>query len=94
MARQKKLHETLNGMLGRQASMEYRLQVNASKEMITHLYKQSSAYTQLIMVAGYAAYFAIWHSLKDYLTPVSVLWTTEKRSLARGRRLQQQKRIA
>jgi predicted Holliday junction resolvase-like endonuclease len=72
--RQKKMQETINEVLRWKSSVEYRLQVNASKEMITHLYKQSSAYTQLIMVGGYAAYFAIWNSVKDYLTPVSTLW--------------------
>jgi hypothetical protein len=72
--RQKKMQDTINEILRWKSSVEYRLQLNASKEMITHLYKQSSAYTQLIMVGGYAAYFAIWHSVKDYLTPVSALW--------------------
>ena len=42
--------------------------LDAQKELLAHTFSQAKAYTNVILVAGYAGVFAIWSFLKDDLT--------------------------
>lgn len=41
--------------------------VDSQIRIITGAYNQASAYTNLIIIAGYAGFFALWQMTKDYL---------------------------
>lgn len=41
-------------------------------EILSALYDKSAAYTNLIMAAGYAAFFAVWSNMKLLLTPLQM----------------------
>jgi hypothetical protein len=45
------------------------------KEIHAHMYEKSAAYTNLIIVAGYAGSFTVWGLTKDYLTKHEVFWS-------------------
>ncbi|MDI1273750.1 hypothetical protein [Polaromonas sp.] len=49
--------------------------LEAQKELISHAYGQARAYTNLILVAGYAGFFAIWSFLKPELTKPEIFWS-------------------
>ena len=43
------------------------------KEMLAELFSQARAYTNVVIVAGYAGAFAIWNFLSDRLAPATAL---------------------
>ena len=49
--------------------------VNAQKELIAHAFGQAQAYTNVVLLAGYAGFFAIWSFLKPELSKGQVLWS-------------------
>lgn len=52
-----------------------RKMLEAHKELVAHAYSQAQAYTNLIMVAGYAGYFTLWGFIRDYLTRATEFWS-------------------
>lgn len=66
--RDRELLESLNDVM-RQKNMTGQIAViEKQKEFLAHVYEKASAYTNLIMVGGYAGLFAIWQFTRDFLT--------------------------
>lgn len=52
----------------RQQSLSGQLSIlQQQKEILAHVYDKASAYSNLIMMGGYAAIFAIWQLMKSHL---------------------------
>ena len=49
--------------------------LEAQKELLAHTFSQAQAYTNVILVAGYAGFFAIWSFLKPDMTKATVFWS-------------------
>jgi hypothetical protein len=49
--------------------------LDAQKELLSSSFSRASAYTNLILGAGYAGFFAVWAFTRDQLTPPQVLWS-------------------
>lgn len=49
--------------------------LNVQVKLINALYDKAAAYTNLIMIAGYAGFFGIWQMAKDHLGASQVLWS-------------------
>lgn len=41
-------------------------------KVLSALYDKAAAYTNLIMVAGYAGFFAVWANMKGFMTPTEM----------------------
>ncbi len=44
-------------------------------KLASAIYDKATAYTNLIIMAGYAGFFGLWSITKDNLTPKQVLWS-------------------
>jgi hypothetical protein len=64
-------HNQLVGHINRisqeQAAAMQKKQVDVLKEILTHAYDKSSAYTNIIIIAGYVAFFSLWKETKVFL---------------------------
>ncbi|RFC37966.1 MAG: hypothetical protein DID89_2727548617 [Candidatus Nitrotoga sp. CP45] len=49
--------------------------LNAQKELTALTFGQAQAYTNVVLLAGYAGFFAIWSFIKPYITKEQVLWS-------------------
>jgi hypothetical protein len=49
--------------------------IDSQIKLASALYDKSMAYTNLIIMAGYAGFFGLWSVTKDNLTPKQVLWS-------------------
>ena len=49
--------------------------LEAQKELLAYTFSQVQAYTNVILVAGYAGFFAIWNFVKPDLTKATVFWS-------------------
>jgi len=49
--------------------------LDANKELLAHAYDRGMAYTNLILGAGYAGFFATWTFTRDRLTDRQTLWS-------------------
>src|SRR5690606_4600684 len=49
--------------------------IDAQKELLAHTFSQAQAYTNLILVAGYAGFFAIWTQLGADMTRATKFWS-------------------
>lgn len=49
--------------------------LEAQKELLSSAYSQAQAYTNLILGAGYAGFFAAWGFTRDQLSPPQILWS-------------------
>jgi len=58
------LAKIINEISAQQAKAQQRAQIEGIKEIITHSYTSGANYTNLIIVAGYVAFFAVWKSMK------------------------------
>jgi hypothetical protein len=47
----------------------------AQKELLSHTFSQAQAYTNVILAAGYAGFFAIWSQMGPNLTPATKFWS-------------------
>jgi len=56
--------------------------VETQIKIFSALYEKASAYTQLIIVAGYASYFGIWALVKEYINSRSAIWSALLMSLS------------
>jgi hypothetical protein len=50
-------------------------QLNVQKELLAHAYSQAQAYTNVVLLAGYAGFFAIWAFLKPDLSKSQIFWS-------------------
>lgn len=49
--------------------------LNAQKELTAHTFSQAQAYTNLVLVAGYAGFFAIWSFIKTDMSRAQIFWS-------------------
>lgn len=63
------LTKHVNDLRKFQLTIEYKQQLQAAHDLISKLHSQSVSYTNLILVAGYAAFFTLWSQLNDKLPP-------------------------
>ncbi|MBI4780641.1 MAG: hypothetical protein HY785_04895 [Oscillatoriophycideae cyanobacterium NC_groundwater_1537_Pr4_S-0.65um_50_18] len=59
------LNREVNDLRRFQANVEYDKQVQTVLEIISRLQTSNASYTNLILAAGYAAFFAFWSTLKS-----------------------------
>ncbi len=71
--RQDQLLTQVNDLTTAEMQAQQRAQINAIKEIVTHSYSRSAAYTNLILVAGYAAFFTVWKAMKSDLNEILIL---------------------
>ncbi len=55
-------------------SAEHEQRVEAAAKLIASLYDKAVAYTNVVIIAGYAAFFAVWANTKSYLGKRETLW--------------------
>ncbi len=49
--------------------------IAVTKEMVSHVFGKAIAYVNVIIIAGYIAFFALWNSTKQFL-PSPWLWVS------------------
>ena len=49
--------------------------IEAQKELLAFTFSQAQAYTNLIIVAGYAGFFALWNFVQDDITKTQLFWS-------------------
>jgi hypothetical protein len=49
--------------------------VEVQKELLSASFSQAQAYTNIVLGAGYAGFFAVWAFTRDYLSDLQVLWS-------------------
>ncbi len=49
--------------------------IDKQKEFLENAYNRAMAYTNLIMIGGYAGFFALWGLTKEYLSKGQVFWS-------------------
>jgi len=49
--------------------------IDSQIKIISALYDKAAAYTNLIIIGGYASFFGLWSLTKDYLAKEQVLWS-------------------
>jgi len=67
------LAQAVNRVDAQQALAQQQQQMESIKEIVTHSYGRAAAYNNLIMVAGYAVFFAMWKSVKDEFSRTVIL---------------------
>ncbi len=55
--------------------MKNREMLEAQKELLAHTFSQAQSYTNLIIVAGYAGFFAIWTQMASEMAPATKFWS-------------------
>ena len=70
--RNQELVESLNAVIHEQKLTGQIAVIEQQKQILAHIYEKAAAYTNLIMVGGYAGLFAVWqftrHSLSTTVT--------------------------
>lgn len=67
------LAKIVNHLSTEQAKVQQQAQIDAIKEIVTHTYSSGVNYTNIIIVAGYAAFFTVWKSMKTDLSKIIML---------------------
>ncbi|NTV05451.1 MAG: hypothetical protein HGA59_02950 [Chlorobiaceae bacterium] len=49
--------------------------LNAQKELAAHTFDKAQAYTNVVLLAGYAGFFAIWSFIRPDITNEQVFWS-------------------
>jgi len=57
----------------RQQKVQENAQIELVQKILTTTYDKSAAYTNLVTIAGYVAFFTIWSNTKDYISEISAL---------------------
>ena len=65
-----------------QAKTVQKQQIEALKEIISHTYSKSISYSNVIIIAGYVAFFSIWNFVKDKLSDTAMLYVALLGSLS------------
>ncbi len=63
----------LNRLSQAQQQEVARKQIDAIKEIVTHTYGKAQTYANIITVAGYAAFFTMWVSMRSELPRIPML---------------------
>jgi hypothetical protein len=71
--RYNQLATRVNHLTAAEMQAQQRVQINAIKEIVTHTYSRAAAYTNLILVAGYVAFFTVWTTMKPDLNKALAL---------------------
>ncbi len=58
--------------------------IDVQKELLAHTFSAAQSYTNLILVAGYAGFFAIWSQLGADMTKATMFWSGLLISLSIG----------
>lgn len=58
--------------------------LNAQKELLSSTFSQAQAYTNVILVAGYAGFFGIWTQMANEITKATKFWSGLLISLSIG----------
>lgn len=66
--RDNKLAESITSIIRQQTISGQLSTLQQQKEILAHLFDKSSSYTNLVMLGGYAALFAIWQLMKSQLS--------------------------
>lgn len=61
------LVEHINKLHAQQGNGMRNERVEVVKELVTHIYGKATAYTNLIIIAGYVAFYTMWGSVKNDL---------------------------
>ena len=48
--------------------------IQAQKDILLQVYESATAYSNLIIIAGYAGAFAVWQFVKSDLNPSAMMW--------------------
>ena len=76
MTEEMKLIETIQQENAERKLQEQKKEILDSQiKLASALYDKSIAYTNLVIMAGYAGFFGLWSVTKDNLTPKQVLWS-------------------
>jgi hypothetical protein len=68
LERDKKLADSITSVI-RQQNLSGQLSIlQQQKEILAYVYEKASSYTNLVMIGGYAAMFAIWQLMKSHLS--------------------------
>jgi len=67
------LAKIINEISAQQAKAQQRAQIEVIKEIITHSYTSGVNYINVIIVAGYVLFFAVWKSMKADLSKILML---------------------
>ena len=57
------------------AVIEQGIALEVQKELLSSMYSQANAYTNLILGAGYAGFFGVWTFTRDQLNASQVFWS-------------------
>ena len=71
--RHNKLVKHINILQEFQTKTIQKEQIEAFKEIITHMYSKSVSYSNVIIIAGYVAFFSVWNFVKDKLSGRAML---------------------
>jgi len=66
------MHEIVEKLANKAQEDEKDERVDVMIRILSAMYDKAMAYTNLIIVAGYAGFFAVWSSMKDNLSPVEL----------------------
>jgi hypothetical protein len=66
--RDKRLADSITSVIRLQNVSGQLSSLQQQKEILAHIYEKASAYTNLVMIGGYAAMFALWQLMKSHLT--------------------------
>lgn len=68
IGRDKRLEGLITGVIRQQNFSGQLSTLQQQKEILAYVYEKTSAYTNLVMIGGYAAMFAIWQLVKAHLS--------------------------
>lgn len=68
LKRDQELEKRIGGLIRRQNLSDQISAIEQLKDVLAHLYDKASAYTNIVMIGGYAAIFGIWQLMKSHLT--------------------------
>lgn len=57
----------INTLYSHQSKELLNQQMNILKDITAHVFSKATAYSNVIIIAGYVAFFAIWNHVKDQL---------------------------
>lgn len=65
---QEKLARAVQGMVEREQQRQAAAVIEAQTKVLSSVFDKSAAYTNLIVLAGYAGFFGLWQLTKEYVT--------------------------
>ncbi len=65
--RDNKLSESIKSVMRQQSLTGQIAILQQQKEILAHVYQKAAAYTNLVMIGGYAAAFGIWQLTKEFI---------------------------